>query len=527
LANWRFLDTGARIASENIALDSVLLESRSAGTSLDTLRLLRFNPPAVLVGYHQDAEQEVRLAYTAEAGIDVNRRITGGGAIYFDTSSIGWEVIASISSVGNGHLEGLFRLLCSGAVRALEILGIDASYRPRNDIEVRGRKISGTGGTELGDAFLFQGTLLVDFDAEAMIRALRIPVVKLKDKELASVRRRVTCIKKELGYQPSYDSIRAAFRMGFEETLKIELVDGVLNELELVLLKERLLSFASHEWVFLDRRPRNEGVLVHAVDKKPGGLIRISLDLDRTDKIIRNVLITGDFFICPTKAIVELEAILKFTKCEREEIRRAVHDFFDNHDVRMLGIQPDDLVELILEAAERTSYERLGVSSEDVNHLYPVTKKAKFSLDDCDYLLLPYCSKPLSCEYRAREGCAKCGGCSVGEAYELAEEIGLKPVTIHNFEHLMDTLHTIRNNGAKGFIGCCCEAFYCRHRDELESVDIPGMIVDVDDRTCYELGKEEEALKGDFEAQTQLKMELLTKLFRQVRRRAVGCRTTM
>ena len=45
----------------------------------------------------------------------------------------------------------------------------------RNDIEIDGRKISGTGGTESGIAFMFQGTMLVDFDVETMLRALRIP----------------------------------------------------------------------------------------------------------------------------------------------------------------------------------------------------------------------------------------------------------------------------------------------------------------------------------------------------------------
>lgn len=140
---WRLLDTGIRTAPENIALDDCLLECRSENLTPNTIRLLRFDPPAVLVGYHQDVEQEVRLSYVRHRRVDVNRRLTGGGAIYFDRSSIGWEVVAS-KSIASNYLakEEMFRMMCKGAVYALETLGVKANFRPKNDIEVNGRKIS-------------------------------------------------------------------------------------------------------------------------------------------------------------------------------------------------------------------------------------------------------------------------------------------------------------------------------------------------------------------------------------------------
>ena len=161
MRQWRLLDTGYRSAAENMALDEVILECRDGELVPDTIRFLQFDPPAVLVGYHQDVEQEIRLDYVKNHGIEVNRRLTGGGAIYFDRSSLGWEIVASKASVPRLNAEHLFRTMCEGAVNALRTLGIEADFRPKNDIEVNGRKISGTGGTERGGAFLFQGTLLV------------------------------------------------------------------------------------------------------------------------------------------------------------------------------------------------------------------------------------------------------------------------------------------------------------------------------------------------------------------------------
>ncbi len=88
----------------------------------------------------------------------------------------------------------------------------------------------------------------------------------------------------------------------------------------------------------------------------------------------------------------------------------------------------------------------------------------------------------------------------------------MKAITIHNFEHLMETLRTLHQEGAKGFIGCCCEAFYCKHRDEMEEIGVAGIIIDIDDRTCYDLGREKEALQGTFEGYTTLKTDLLSRL---------------
>lgn len=517
MKKWRLLDTGCRRAAENMALDDVILECRARDLIPNTLRFLQFDPPAALVGYHQDVDQEIRMDYVNSNDIEVNRRLTGGGTIYFDKPSLGWEVIASKSSVPSSRPDELFGLMCEGVVTALNLLGVQATFRPRNDIEVEGKKISGTGGTERSGAFLFQGTLLIDFDVERMIRALRIPIMKLKDKELESAKDRVTWLKRELGFQPGYKEIKAALKRGFEQVLGVDLEDGGLTMVEENLFKDKLPSFQSEEWIYLNRSPLEEAAVVHAVDKTPGGLIRVSLAIDKRANVIKSMLITGDFFVFPPRAIPDLEATLKFTPCHQERIKGAVEKFFSESQVDIPGISPGVIAGLIMEAVDRASYEPFGISLSEANHLYPVAKSMRDLIyNDYDHLLLPYCAKPPSCDYRGREGCIRCGECCISEAYDLAEAAGLKPLTIQSFEHLMDTLTTMSRNGAKGYIGCCCEAFYCKHRDELEEAGIPGIIIDIDDTTCYDLGKEKDAYEGNFEAQTRLKVELLTKFLNNI-----------
>ncbi|MFQ6065436.1 MAG: biotin/lipoate A/B protein ligase family protein [Candidatus Bathyarchaeia archaeon] len=517
MRTWRLLDTGCRSAAENMALDDVILECRSRNLTPDTVRFLQFDPPAVLIGYHQVVEHEVRVDYCKSKSIDINRRITGGGAIYFENKSLGWEIFASKSEFESyRRLEELYEKMCEGVIFGLKTLGIQASFRPKNDIEVEGRKISGTGGTERGDAFLFQGTLLVDFDVDTMLRALRIPIAKLKDKEIRSVKERVTCMKWELGQQPSLTSVKEALKTGFEQAFGIKLIRGELTSDEQTLLRDRLDEFRSDKWVFLERRPLEEAVEVHAIDKTSGGLIRVSLAIDKEAKVIKSALITGDFFAYPSRAILDLEASLKYTCLNENEIRQTVYRFFETSGARVLGVTSEDLVQLILEAVGKMEYEQFGISPAEANHLYAILKNGTALLKNgFDFLLLPYCAKPLTCEYRRREGCTMCGECSVGTAYELALASGLKPVTIQNFEHLMETLEELRQANAKGYIGCCCEAFICKHQNDLKEAGIPALLLDINHQTCYDLGKEEEALKGNFESQTELKIDLLSKLVRR------------
>jgi lipoate-protein ligase A len=78
-----------------MALDETLLELKAAGRIPHTLRFLQFSNPTVLVGHHQSVEEEVRLDYCRSKGIEINRRLTGGGALYWGKKELGWEIYIS------------------------------------------------------------------------------------------------------------------------------------------------------------------------------------------------------------------------------------------------------------------------------------------------------------------------------------------------------------------------------------------------------------------------------------------------
>ncbi|TFH11735.1 MAG: lipoate--protein ligase family protein [Candidatus Thorarchaeota archaeon] len=513
MSDWRLLDTGVLTGAENMALDDAILECRAEMQTANTLRFLQFKPSTVLVGYHQSVEQEVRLPFTTDNGVEINRRITGGGTILFTPTCLGWEIFAGKTAQGVNELRTdlgkLAEFISNGAIRGLKKLGVDAEFRPKNDIEVNGRKITGTGGTERGDSFMYQGTLLIDFDIDLMLRSLRIPVEKLKDKEIDSVKERVTCLKWELGYVPPLEEIKKAFKEGFEEILGSDLTPGGLLPVEQSMFEERLPYFKSNEWIDMVRRPENTAGNVSAMKKTPGGLIRVSVALDVPGKYIISSFIAGDFQVFPQRAIMDLEARLKDTPTDSDSIRRIVHDFFTETGTRVFGIEPNDFVELILEAVKKTAFLDYGVSLEDSNQLMTVN----FMPDDLDkqtfdYILLPYCAKLVDCEYRWVEGCSMCGDCSTSEVYEQVQNLGVPVRTIQSFEHLMTTIQEFKEKGARGYIGSCCEAFKGKHHDDFVKTGVPMLLVDLDDSTCYDLGKEHDAYAGEFEGQTVLKKDL-------------------
>ncbi len=521
MATWRLLDTGTRTAAENMALDRVLIDARAGGRIPNTLRFMQFDPPAVLVGHHQALGQEARLDWCQANGVDTNRRLTGGGAIYFDPPQIGWEIVASREDFGRVRMGELTRRICDAAAAGLRKLGVDARFRPRNDIEVDGKKISGTGGTCDEDVFLYQGTVLTDFDVEAMLLALRIPTEKLTEKGLETARDRVTCLRRELDELPADAVIKAALAEAFSEAFEVTLEAAGLTAWEEEHLVEELPEFEDPEWIHLVQAPDDGKEIFRAIHKQPGGLLRIHSLVDVDRSILRQVLITGDFFIDPRRAVADLEAWLRDTPFPK--VRERVLAFFEDHEVDVVGLGAEDFWQAIRLSLEKVRYTELGLGSVDANALYPVNipdgKTVEQVASEATVLLLPYCAKLPDCQFRFTQGCDECGLCTMGDAYRMARAKGLAAVSIIKYEHLKETLRRMGEQGVSSYIGLCCEAFFVKRNEAFHEAGIPGVLMDIDGKTCYQLGEEGKAYAGTFEAQADLKVPLLERFMDRVTER--------
>ena len=345
--SWRLLDTGLRSAAQNIALNRALLEARQADEIPNTLRFLRFEPSA-LIGFHQSPGQELNLVYCHEHGIAVQRRITGGGAIYFDETQIGWELYLHRRDLGTSDMQAIARRICEAAARGISRLGVEAKYRPRNDIEVEGRKISGTGGAFDGDALMYQGTLLIRFDVEKMLRTLRIPAEKLSDKAIASARERVANLSELLGHAPELEQVKSCLADAFASEFGVTFQAGELSTKEEQRYAQALAEIDSADWVHMLNRPQSETPMLEAQRKFPGGMVRAVVSYDRARQWIKQVFFYGDFFVQPKRTIADLEACLR--DMGANSLERRVDEFFASRSVDLLGLRAADFALVVREA---------------------------------------------------------------------------------------------------------------------------------------------------------------------------------
>jgi len=237
----------------NMALDEAIAKAVGAGKVPPTIRFYTWNPPAVSIGYFQEVEVEVNIDYCRSRGIDIVRRITGGGAVYHGPGELTYciAVPQDYSLIPSDIVES-YKVLCQGIICGLKRLGIEARFRPINDIEIKGRKVSGSAQTRRFGAVLQHGTLLIDVDVDVMFNALKIAEEKMRDKAIKEFKKRVTSLKEETGRSLSHFEVAEVLKEGFEESLGIELIEKTLSEDEVKdALKLRNEKYATREWNFM------------------------------------------------------------------------------------------------------------------------------------------------------------------------------------------------------------------------------------------------------------------------------------
>jgi lipoate---protein ligase len=211
--------------------------------ALAVLRIYGWRPAAVSIGYFQSMELEVQVDECRRRGIDVVRRLTGGGAVYHEA-----EVTYSfITNIFPRDILQSYKLICNPVVRALGKLGFDAQFAPLNDIVIgNGVKVSGNAQTRRKNVILQHGTILLEVDAEKMFTILKVPSEKMKDKVIDDIKKRV------VGIQRPFDEVAKALESSFSETFDCGLVPDNLRPEEYPkvdsLIKEKY-SLNSWNWM--------------------------------------------------------------------------------------------------------------------------------------------------------------------------------------------------------------------------------------------------------------------------------------
>ena len=198
---WEYLAPEPLEPLTQMALDQVLTEQVASGERGPTLRLWEWAKPAVVIGSFQSVKNEVDMDNAKKYGLEVTRRISGGGAMFMELgTAVTYSLYAPTSLVAGMSFQESYAFLDDWVIQALIRLGIDAHYRPLNDIHSATGKIGGAAQKRLGSgALLHHVTMAYDMDGDRMVEVLRIGREKLSDKGVASANKRVDPLRAHTG----------------------------------------------------------------------------------------------------------------------------------------------------------------------------------------------------------------------------------------------------------------------------------------------------------------------------------------
>jgi len=241
---WRLLKLEVNDAFTNMVIDEAIVTARIKDLVPNTLRFYQWKPSAVSVGRFQDVSKEIQIENCRQQGVDIVRRITGGGTVYHDSQGeVTYSVIAKEEDFGTTDVFQAYNTICNGLIEAAKILGVKADFNPGDtkncpNITIQGKKISGSAQFHKGGVLLQHGTFLLEVDLEKMFTFL-----------LRVAREKLTSIKNELEKSVSTEEAYQALVKGFEKALNVQLREEALTTYEQKLAQKlRMDKFLTEEW---------------------------------------------------------------------------------------------------------------------------------------------------------------------------------------------------------------------------------------------------------------------------------------
>lgn len=210
--------SNSRDGWRNLAVDEYFIDT--VGEE-DMLLYFYINDGAVIIGRGQNPWVECNLAAMERDGIQLVRRITGGGAVFHDAGNLNFSFIAGEKIYNLERQLGMI-------LQAVRSLGIPCDFSGRNDLLADGKKFSGNAFCQRGYVRQHHGTLLLNADLSRLQNYLNVDPRKLQAKGAKSVRSRVCNLSE---YVPGLDceqmlgALTKAFRAEYGDFEVISCLD--------------------------------------------------------------------------------------------------------------------------------------------------------------------------------------------------------------------------------------------------------------------------------------------------------------
>lgn len=296
--------TDARL---NLALEEHVLRNAMAD---DDLLLFYVNAPAIIIGRNQNTIEEIDSEVVAARGIQVVRRVSGGGAVYHDLGNLNFSFMTR-----DVHARfNRYDLFNRPVVEVLRELGVPAEIGGRNDILADGRKISGNAQFATAGRMFSHGTLLLDSNLDDVTAALKPKPGKVESKGVKSIRSRVANISEFLREPITVNELRDRILeriFGSRDRARIPAL--ALDEADWRATRDLLdRRYGTWAWNYGENPPSN----VQRARRFPAGEVDVRLNIQKG--LIESVRLFGDYM--GRSDVCELETLLRGIAYDRDSI---------------------------------------------------------------------------------------------------------------------------------------------------------------------------------------------------------------
>jgi lipoate-protein ligase A len=335
---------------------SMLIFHTLARMGVEAVDIVWPQTPFISIGYFQDAKNEVDIEYCKNSNLPIFRREVGGGTVYLDRNQIFYHVIWNKDNPNfPRRIKDIYEYLSVPPIETYEEFGIPTKFHEVNDIVTsKGNKIAGLGGADIDDSMVFVGSIMRDFNCDAMSHAIKVPDEKFRDKIYKTMEENVTNMKKEIGKAPSHEEIKKILIKKYEKLLG-KLKPLTLNEEIIKKMMELAKWFNSPDFLYrkTPRIPKGvkikEGIeILYGIYKAKGGLIRTAQEVE--NRHLNDIGISGDFTLYPKNELQNLEFSLKDTEREKNEIISKIDEFYEDGHIQTPGVKSKDFTTAIMEA---------------------------------------------------------------------------------------------------------------------------------------------------------------------------------
>ena len=274
MKQWYFINSGPCRPSFNMALDEALLNWHSEKRIPPVIRFYEWNPATLSVGYFQKVHQEIDLEEVRRQKLGFVRRPTGGRAVLHE-HELTYSVIVDEEYPNMPKtVTEAYRVISEGILLGFRNLGLDAYFsvpdteekqadlkQPKSavcfdapswyELVVEGRKVAGSAQTRQKGVILQHGAILLDLDQEKLLSVFKFANEEMREKMRLKLPEKAVAINQLVDKPFTVAQCITAFKDGFREALKIELIPYELT-LEQMAYVEQLEKdkYANDEWNF-------------------------------------------------------------------------------------------------------------------------------------------------------------------------------------------------------------------------------------------------------------------------------------